>query len=263
MKLIVKTFKEQQRKNGSGAYSFRRQTDSPSDSAQGGGVGNPVCPVGLICSVFRPSDDGTIFPFLVPSNYFAVLSLRRLAEMANAILSDTSFANECIVLADEVETALMKYAIVNHPDIGKVYAYEVDGYGSVLLMDDANVPSLLSLPYIAGIDAETEVYKNTRKMVLSSANPYFSEGKYSGVGGPHTGKGTIWPLSYIMRAMTSNDNSEIKYCLQMIKETHAGTGFIHESFDRNDPGQYTRNWFAWANTIFGELVLKLHDERRL
>ena len=172
-------------------------------------------------------------------------------------------ARSTLATADEVQEALLKYGIVKHPVHGKVYAYEVDGYGSVLHMDDANVPSLLSLPYIADVDPDSMVYKNTRRMVLSADNPYYAEGKYSGVGGPHTGKETIWPLSYIMRAMTSTDNEEIKHCVQMLKETHAGTGFIHESFDRNNPNKYSRSWFAWANTIFGELILKLHAEKRI
>jgi meiotically up-regulated gene 157 (Mug157) protein len=263
MKLIVQTFKEQQRKSDAVPYSFRRNGDSPNDTAQGRGFGNPVRPIGLICSVFRPSDDGTLFPFLIPSNYFAVVSLRQLAEMATKILNDVPFSNECNALADEIHTALEKYAIVDHFKFGKVYAYEIDGYGSVLHMDDANVPSLISLPYIATIEPNNEVYINTRKMVLSSYNPYYAQGKYSGVGGPHTGNEMIWPLSYIMRAMTSDDIAEIKYCIQMIKETHADTGFIHESFFRNNPKQYTRDWFAWANTIFGELVIKLVAEQHL
>jgi len=262
MKLIVQTFKEQQRKNGNGPYSFRRTTDSPHDTAQGTGFGNPVKPTGMICSVFRPSDDGTIFPFLIPSNFFAVQSLHQLAEMMNAF-NDKTFAAECVSLASEIHSGIMKHGIVQHPVFGKVYAYEVDGYGSVLHMDDANVPSLLSLPYIAGINAGDPVYLNTRKMALSDSNPYYAQGKYKGVGGPHTGKEMIWPLSYIMRAMTSRDKKEISYCIRMLKETHAGTGFIHESFSRDNPQQFTRSWFAWANTIFGELILKLDKEKLL
>ena len=262
MKLIVKTFKEQQRKKDNGPYSFKRKTDSPHDTAQGNGSGNPVKPVGMICSVFRPSDDGSIFPFLIPSNLFAVKSLLELGEMMY-VLNDRAFASECETLAAEVTAAVLKYGIVSHKEFGSVYAYEVDGYGSSLFMDDANVPSLLSLPYIAGIDPNTPVYKNTRRMVLSNANPYYAEGKYSGVGGPHTGKEMIWPLSYIMRAMTSKDSMEIKYCIKMLKETHAGTGFIHESFHRDNPKQFTRSWFAWANTIFGEMILKLQNQKMI
>ncbi|MFH1121288.1 MAG: glycoside hydrolase family 125 protein [Bacteroidota bacterium] len=261
MKLIVKTFREQQRKDGNGPYSFRRKTTSPHDTAQGAGFGNPVRPVGLICSVFRPSDDGAIFPFLIPSNFFAVQSLRQLSAMSDSVLHDKVFAMECIALAGEVHDALMKYGVADHFEYGKVYAYEADGYGSILFMDDANVPSLISLPYIAGIDEDDEIYRNTRKLVLSPLNPYFAEGKYRGVGGPHTGREMIWPLSYVMRALTSTDDEEISYCLRMIKETHAGTGFIHESFHRDDPYKFTRSWFAWANTIFGELILKIATER--
>jgi meiotically up-regulated gene 157 (Mug157) protein len=265
MKLIVQTFKDQQRKTEGGKppYKFLRKGSSVNDTAHGNGTGNPIRPIGLICSVFRPSDDGTIFPFLVPSNFFAVASLRQLAEMSDKILGDPSFSRECTTLADEVDGALKKYAIVDHFEFGKVYAYEIDGYGSVLHMDDANVPSLLSLPYFSNVPANDPVYINTRKMVLSPFNPYYAQGKYSGVGGPHTGKEMIWPLSYIMRAMTSEDKDEIAYCIQMVKETHAGTGFIHESFFRDDPQKFTRKWFAWANTIFGELILKLVREKRL
>lgn len=261
MRLIVKTFREQQRKDNNGPYSFRRKTTSPTDTAQGNGQGNPVRPVGMICSVFRPSDDSTLFPFLIPSNLFAVQSLRQLAEMAAEILHDQAFALECIALAAEVESAVKKYGIVNHPEAGDVYAYEVDGYGSRLHMDDANVPSLVSLPYIAGIDQNDPIWKNTRRLSLSSNNPYFAEGKFNGVGGPHTGREMIWPLGYIVRALTTHDDAEIIYCLQMLRDTHAGTGFIHESFNKNNPSDYTRSWFAWANTLFGELILKIAGEK--
>jgi uncharacterized protein len=262
MKLIVQTFREQQRKANDGPYSFRRTTDIPYDTAQGKGKGNPVKPVGLICSVFRPSDDSTTFPFLVPSNYFAVRSLKQLSEMSDQILKDALFTAECSALAEEVESALEQYVITANQDFGTVFAYEVDGFGSMIFMDDANVPDLLSLPYIAGIDPNSEVYRNTRRMLLSANNPYFEQGLYSGIGGPHSGQGMIWPLSYIMRAMTSRDDAEIGYCLKMLKETHAGTGFIHESFYKDDPNKYTRSWFAWANTIFGEMILKLVDEKK-
>jgi len=261
MQLIVKTFRDQQRKENSGPYSFRRKTSYAHDTAQGSGAGNPVRPVGMICSVFRPSDDATIFPFLVPSNLFAVKSLRELAEMSEQISGNSEFAGECRSLASEVQLAIDQFAVVGHFKFGKVYAYEVDGYGSRLHMDDANVPSLVSLPYIAGIDPASEIYQNTRQLSFSSYNPYFAQGKYEGVGGPHTGKEMIWPLSYIMRAMTSTDDAEIKWCLQMLIETHAGKGFMHESFNKNNPAQFTRSWFAWANTMFGELILRLAAER--
>jgi len=258
-KLIVDTFKVQQRKNGHGPYHFQRQTEVASDTAPNGGYGNPVKPVGLICSIFRPSDDATIFPFLVPSNYFAVTSLHQLAEMYRVIGKDIAIANSCEALAVEVHNALEKYATAQHPVYGKVLAYEVDGFGNQLFMDDANVPSLLALPYLGALSLHDPVYQNTRGMVLSSANPYFFKGKAAdGIGGPHVGLNYIWPMSIIMRALTSTDKKEIVQCISWLKNTHAGTGFMHESFNKDDATDFTRKWFAWANTLFGELIIKIH-----
>ena len=256
IELIIKTLKEQQRKNGPGPYTFQRTTAWATDGVPLGGYGYPVKPVGLICSMFRPSDDATIFPFLIPSNFFAVVSLRQAAEMVKAIQNNNSLANECTTLANEVETALKKFAVINTPQHGNIYAYEVNGFGSYNLMDDANVPSLLSLPYLNAVSANDPVYLNTRKFVLSSNNPFFFKGTAGeGTGGPHAGLDMIWPLSIIMRGLTSNDSNEVKKCLQMLKHSNAETGFMHESFNKNDVANFTRKWFAWANTLFGELIL--------
>jgi meiotically up-regulated gene 157 (Mug157) protein len=46
----------------------------------------------------------------------------------------------------------------------------------------------------------------------------------------------------------------------MLKTTHAGKGFMHESFNKDNPEDYTRSWFAWVNTLFGEMILKIHSE---
>ncbi|WP_343703512.1 glycoside hydrolase family 125 protein [Chitinophaga sp.] len=260
--LTVKTFKEQQRKNGPGPYHFQRKTSWATDGVPLSGYGYPVKPVGLICSTFRPSDDATIFSFLVPSNFFAVVSLRQAAEMLQALHKDAALAAECRALAAEVEQALQKYAVVNHPQFGKVYAFEVNGFGSFNLMDDANVPSLLSLPYLGAIKPSDPVYANTRKLILSSENPFFFSGKAGkGIGSPHTGLHRIWPISLVMQGLTSNNDAEIRQCLQTLQKCHAGKGFMHESFQQDDPAQFTRAWFAWANTIFGELVWKVYKER--
>ena len=257
VKIIVKTFKAQQRKHGNGPYSFQRTTAFATDTVALGGFGYPVNPVGLICSMFRPSDDATIFPFLVPSNFFAVVSLKHAADMVQSIRKNNALANECLQLANEVESALHQYAIINHKQYGKIYAYEVNGFGSFNLMDDANVPSLLSLPYLNAAKQNDAVYINTRKFVLSPDNPFFFKGTGGeGIGGPHAGMDRIWPLSIIMRGLTSNDESEIKKCIRMLKGSNAGTGFMHESFNKNDVNNFSRKWFAWANTLFGELTLK-------
>jgi meiotically up-regulated gene 157 (Mug157) protein len=260
VQLIVKTFKEQQRKGGDGPYNFQRTTAWATDGVPLGGYGYPVKPVGLICSMFRPSDDATIFPFLIPSNFFAAVSLKQAAEMVNKISNDTVLANECTALSNEVSNALKQYSIATHSVYGKVYAYEVNGFGSYNLMDDANVPSLLSLPYLNALPVSDPVYQNTRKLLLSSSNPFFFNGSAAeGIGGPHAGMFMIWPLSITMRALTSNNAAEIKQCVQWLIKTHGGTGFMHESFHKDDPAKFTRKWFAWANTLFGELVMELYE----
>ena len=260
--LILKTFKEQQRKNGKGPYSFQRNTAWATDGVPLGGYGYPVKPVGLICSMFRPSDDATIFPYLIPANFFAVVSLKQAAEMMNKIHKDAALASECSQLAAEVENALQQHAMVQGPAMNKVYAYEVNGFGSFNLMDDANVPSLLSLPYLDALALADPIYQNTRRLVLSENNPFFFKGKIAeGIGGPHAGMEMIWPLGITMRALTSNSDAEIRKCLQMLLASHAGTGFMHESFHKDDAGKFSRKWFAWANTLFGELVLKLHHSK--
>lgn len=259
IELTLQTFKEQQRKENAGPYTFQRITSWATDGVPISGYGYPVKPVGLICSVFRPSDDATLFPFLIPSNFFAVVSLEQAAEMLTKIRKNSTLANSCITLAAEVKKALQKYAVVNHSSFGKVYAFEVNGYGSFHLMDDANVPSLLSLPYLQGVKQGDPVYANTRKLILSSENPFFYKGKAAeGIGGPHGGLNTIWPLSITMRGLTSSNKEEVKQALHMLKATHAGTGFMHEAFHKDDPTKFSRKWFAWANTLFGEFVLDTH-----
>ena len=261
---ILKVMKEQQRKNGLGSYSFMRETERQLDTKCCMGYGNPVKPVGLIVSSFRPSDDATTFDFLIPSNFFAVTSLRKAAEILETVNKDKKTAKECRALADEVEAAIKKYAVVEHPEFGKIYAFEVDGMGNRFLMDDANVPSLLALPYLGDVSIDDPIWQNTRKFVWSSSNPYFFKGKAGeGIGGPHVGYDMVWPMSIMMKAFTSTDDKEIKWCIETLMKTDAGTGFIHETFHKDNPENFTRSWFAWANTLFGELIVHLIDEGKL
>lgn len=256
--LIHRTFAEQQRKESLGPYKFQRETERQLDTVSNEGWGQPLKPVGLINSTFRPSDDATTYGFLVPSNLFAVTSLRQLAEISNKVTGDKAFAGKCLEMASEVEAAIQKYAIVNHPKYGKVYAFEVDGFGNAALMDDANVPSLLALPYLGCVEINDPIYQNTRKLVWSKDNPYFFSGTAGeGIGGPHVGYDMVWPMSIIMLAMTSTSDKEIAWCLKTLVATDGDTGFMHETFHKNDPKNFTRHWFAWANTLFGELVLKM------
>lgn len=260
--LTLKTFKEQQRKENEGPYKFQRKTSWATDGVPMAGYGYPAKPVGLICSMFRPSDDATIFPYLIPSNLFAVVSLRQASEMVKAISKDNALAAELAALATEVNAAVQKYAITTHPKFGKLYAFEVNAYGSYVLMDDANVPSLLSLPYLGAVSTSDPVYKATRNYVWSAENPFFFKGKAAeGIGGPHIGKDMIWPMSLTMKALTSGNDQEIKWCIGTLQKTHGGTGFMHESFHKDDPKNFTRKWFAWSNTLFGELLWKTFKEK--
>ena len=190
-----------------------------------------------------------------------MVSLKQMAEISNEVTGDTAFAKECLALSNEVDAAVKKYAIVDHEKYGKVYAFEVDGYGNHTFMDDANVPSLLALPYLGLVDKDNKIYQNTRKLVWSEDNPYFFKGKTAeGIGGPHVGYYMVWPMSIIIRAMTSSDDKEIAWCIKTLRDTDADTGFMHETFHKDDPTNFTRSWFAWANTLFGELIIKLVDE---
>ena len=261
---ILETFTTQQRKDGDGPYYFLRVTDRQLDIKARVGKGHPVKPVGLIASSFRPSDDATQFEFLVPSNFFAVSILRQMAEILSEVNQEAGLAARATALAAEVEAALKQHAVVHHPEFGDIYAFEVDGFGNAYLMDDANVPSLLSLAYLIPEMAADPVYQNTRRFVWSSANPYFWKGKAGeGIGGPHIGTEAIWPMSIMMKAFTATDDAEIKACLEQLLHTDAGTGFIHESFHKDDAANFTRPWFAWQNTLFGELVLKLVNDGKL
>ena len=261
---ILKTFRDQQRKENKGSYRFMRRTERQFDTMSNDGWGAPVKPVGLIASAFRPSDDATVFLFLVPSNFFAVSSLRQAAEILNSVNHRSDLAGQCTALADEVSQALKEYAVYDHPKYGKIYAYEVDGFGNHLLMDDANVPSLISMPYLGLVDINDPIYQNTRRFVWSEDNPYFFRGKAGeGIGGPHIGHDMPWPMSIMMRAFTSQDDQEIKQCIKMLMDTDAGTGFMHESFHKDDATHFTRAWFAWQNTLFGELIIKLVNDGKL
>ena len=264
MRLVLQTLREQQRKGDRGPYSFMRETERSTDSKSCDGWGEPVNPVGLIVSSFRPSDDATHYQFLIPSNFFAVTSCRKAASLLRTGYGDEDLATELEKLADEVEGALRKYAVVSHPTFGKVYAYEVDGYGNCSFMDDANVPSLLAMGYLGDVDPEDPIYRNTRRLVWSECNPYFFHGTAGeGIGGPHVGYDMVWPMSIMMRAFTSTDDDEIRACMEQLLSTDADTGLMHESFHKDDPTKYTRSWFAWQNTLFGELVLTLIERGKL
>jgi meiotically up-regulated gene 157 (Mug157) protein len=271
MKTVLETFKTQQRKENDGPYSFQRKTSFATDSVPLRGYGYPTKKVGLIHSMFRPSDDATIYPFLIPSNLFALSSLRNLRTMLQALSIGKDLDGLAFALENDVNKALLEHAIVNHPIYGEVFAYEADGFGNHTFMDDANVPSLLALPYLQSPHYSGDlsvlhpekrgytVYQNTRRMLLSENNPFYFKGKAGeGIGGPHAGLNMIWPLSIIIRGLTSHDSQEVAFCLKLLQNSHAGKGFMHESFHKDDVNKFSRPWFAWANTLFGEFVMKTY-----
>ncbi len=260
-KLIVATFKEQQRYADPGPYRFQRHSTQPTETTLAG-VGVPTRKTGLIHSAFRPSDDACTFPCNIPGNLFAVTTLRELALIARGVLRDESLADEATKLAAEVEKAVFAHGVMVLPDGRQVLAYETDGYGNHLFMDDANVPSLLGLAYLRCLPADYPLWRTTADAVWSEANPWFFKGRAAeGIGGPHIGEGQIWPMSIIVRALSSEDDGVIAWSLRILRHTHAGTGFMHEAFDKDDPARFTRAWFAWTNGLFGELVLKVAKER--
>ena len=220
------------------------------------GAGSPVGFTGMIWTGFRPSDDPTKYGYLIPDEMFAVSVLAQLAEIETIVWHDDEKAQEVLALHDGVADGINDFGIVYTPKFGYVYAYEVDGLGHSNLMDDANVPSLLSAPYLGYVDASDPIYQNTRRLILSSDNPYYFAGKAAqGIGSPHTPAGFVWPIALIMQALTSTDPAEVANVLAELKASDVGDHLLHESFDVDDPTRYTRSNFGWPCSLFSELVI--------
>lgn len=254
---IIEVWRTEQDHENQSSYRFIRRNCYYTDTLSRDGKGALVkSNIGLTWSGFRPSDDACMYGYLIPSNMFAVVVLNYLVEIATEILNDNNLAYEAKTLAVEIREAIETYGVIEHYKFGKVYAYEVDGFGQYNLMDDANLPSLLSMPYIGYCSEDDEVYQNTRRMILSEANPYFYKGKVAeGIGSPHTPINYIWHISLAMQALTCDNKEYKKELLEVIKRTDGGTGLMHEGFNVDNPSEYTREWFSWANAMFCELVL--------
>lgn len=264
VKVILDTLEVQQagtdEEFDSPAYTFNRLTSTPTDTLMNGGRGVPASRCGLVKSAFRPSDDSSHLPFPIAANAYASVELSKSVNVLN-MLQLASLSGRAANLSKIISQAIQQNGIMNTP-AGPVFAYEVDGFGNVYSMDDANIPSLLALPYLGFIDASDPLYLRTRARLLSASNPWFFKGSAAeGIGGPHVGTNMIWPMSIIMRALTSTDDNEILSCLHTLSTTHNNMFFMHESFDKNDPGNFTRRWFSWANSLFGQLILSLAKQR--
>ncbi|KAE8375850.1 hypothetical protein BDV26DRAFT_266960 [Aspergillus bertholletiae] len=244
-------------------YTFQRTTTLGTETLSLAGVGNPLNHgTGLIRSAFRPSDDATILGFFIPPNAMMSVQLKKTAEVIRKAGSKTDLAQQLQERGENLDKAVREHGVVNHPKYGDVFAFEVDGYGSRILMDDANVPSLLSLPVLGYIDKDDKVYQNTRKMILSKdGNPYYLIGSaFHGIGGPHAGLQNAWPMSLLIQAQTSDSDDEIMECINLVRNSSL-LGLVHESIDVNNIAKYTRPWFAWANSVFAQTILKVAAER--
>ncbi|RRD93996.1 glycoside hydrolase family 125 protein [Clostridiales bacterium COT073_COT-073] len=242
-------------------YLFLRKDCREIDTLPGNGKGNPVGYTGMTWSGFRPSDDRCLYGYLIPAQFQAVHTLGYAAEILRDCYHDPDTAGKCEKLAAEIAEGIEKFGIIEHQKYGKIYAYETDGLGNYLLMDDANTPSLLSLPYLGACAIGDEIYQNTRKFVLSGENPNYYEGSVlKGIGSEHSEPETIWPIAIIMQALTSEDKTEIKECIDMLVNSHAGTYFMHESIHKDNPADFTRSWFAWANSLFAELLIQVKEK---
>ncbi|MBP5250492.1 MAG: glycoside hydrolase family 125 protein [Lachnospiraceae bacterium] len=248
---IIDVFKCEQKHFEDSPYRFTRVNCPPGDTLHNNGMGEPVGFTGMTWSGFRPSDDACRYGYLIPSNLFAAAVLKRAAALLKDEFHDTKLSDEALKLSGEITEGIEKYGVIKDSEFGEIYTYETDGLGNTLFMDDANVPSLMSLPWLGVCEKDDARYLGTRRAVLSHKNPYYYEGKAAkGIGSPHTPENYIWHISLCMQGLTSDDENERAALMEMLKNTDAGTGFMHEGFDKDDPEKFTRSWFAWANSLF-------------
>lgn len=255
MEVILRVWRTEQRHPEQSDYTFARMSDVPGvlEECKCHNVGY----TGMIWSAFRPSDDFCTYGYLVPSNMFACVVLGYAAEMLGGSHPLTA---EIERLKSEIEQGIEAYGTVEHPKYGRMYAYEVDGLGNSIVCDDANIPSLLAVPYIGYRGCDDETYLNTRRYILSRDNPYYFEGRYArGVGSPHTPKDHIWHMGLIMQALTAESRAEQEELLAMLLSTDAGTDCMHESFHCDDPAVFTRAWFTWPNALVCELLEMMYE----
>lgn len=254
---ILSLWRTEQNHGKDSPYLFIRENCRASDTLSHEGKGAPVAYTGMTWSGFRPSDDACVYGYLIPSNLFAVTVLRETANLIESIPEYASLTRDARSLADEIDAGIRQYGIVDHPLFGKMYAYETDGMGNYVFMDDSNVPSLISIPYFGYCDAHDPIYQNTRRFILSKENPYYYEGSVlRGTGSPHTPEGYVWHIGLTLQALTAIDDDERMSVLRMLESSDGGTGFMHEGVCADDPNTFTRPWFAWSNSIFSELLLE-------
>jgi meiotically up-regulated gene 157 (Mug157) protein len=261
---VIELWRTEQDHENRSTYRFERHDAPSTDTLVREGRGSLTAPTGMSWSAFRPSDDACAFGYNVPGNAFAASVLRDVEHLAIDVLDDTELAAEAASLREEIEEGIRAHGVTETASHGAIYAYEVDGLGGRLLMDDANVPSLLSLPLIGWCASDDPLYLATRAFILSPENPTFFAGTAAyGLGSPHTPEEYIWPIGLAIEGLTSTDVDEKRRIIDTLLRTDAGTGVMHESFHKDDPSLFTRPWFSWANAMFCELVLDVAGLRTL
>lgn len=255
---ILDVFETEMYHEEKSSYRFVRRNSFFTDTLSRDGKGALVkSGVGLIWSGFRPSDDACVYGYLIPSNMFAVVILEYISELSKIVPKLKELGEKAAQMAKMVRAAIEEYGVTVVGGVGKAYAYEVDGFGQYHFMDDANVPSLLSMEYLGYEPMDQKVAENTRKVILSEINPYYYRGEQAkGIGSPHTPVEYIWHISMAMEGLTAKSKEEKYEVIQRMIATDGGTGLMHEGFHVADPTKYTREWFSWANAMFCELVLQ-------
>jgi uncharacterized protein len=250
---VLRTLRTEQRLDGSSPYRFSRPDGNPTDLVPNDGLGAPTRPNGMVHGAFRPSDDACDLPLSIPINLALAASLNAVAPLAEAV-GEPEHAAQARSLAVAIRDGVARDGTVRDGS-RTMWAYEVDGLGGQVLMDDANAPSLLSLPYFGACAASNPTYVATRAWLLSSANPWMFRGRVGdGIGSPHTSPGQIWPIAVAMRGLTAVTVEERLAAVRLLDASHAGTYLAHESFDADNPAVFTRPWFAWANSLVGEFL---------
>lgn len=243
----VATMQREQDHPRNSRYTHREMVDSK---------GRPTGYTGMIWSGFRPSDDACYFNFLIPSNMMAVVALGDLSEIERDVYRNLIKAHAAKSLQQEVRKGIQTYGLLPTPNYGYIYAYEVDGLGNAVFTDDANIPSLLSAPYIGYVMATDKYYQATRRFLLSADNPTFYTGAIArGIGSQHTADHWVWPLALIMQGLTATAPSERRDVVNELLASDPGDHLLHESFDPNDSKKYTRIDFGWPNALFSEYMM--------
>ena len=259
--LIVKTLQDQQRIHNHGPYTFDRITTNVVDTLSHRGYGPKYAPTGMIASSFRASDDACVYPFNIPANLFAEKVLKELVPILE-LLTQPSLVHQVKALCADIRRGLDVWAIEDSTTYGKYLRFEIDGLGNSLSIDEPNSPNLSALAYLEVLEPHDPIFINTATLMNSQANPWYFSGKVaSGIGSPHTGKDRIWPMAMILNMFNQSSEGDIEHSLRALLASSAGTGLLHESFHKDDPSIFTRPWFAWCNSLFADVVIKIMDRQ--